>query len=280
MDPAVPDWDLAPVHTPVLVSQKATADMPPRQATSSFSAIIFATRVAQSLTLVIGWSPAPSKYHASLLSPIYSLAFILRMLEHSDPPCLPPEILDAIVDELWNDKKSLKQAPLACKSLCLRTRVHLFSAVKLGSVCSDRLRELLTLSPKLALHFKSLEIIAPINDPPEAPTVYGELRIVESLVNITHLSLVMGDWRHMPDTVVASLQSRSYHTLNIGVYFIFRSVGEICSFVKNSPGLQHVDVACIDALTEECSLDHSLHPAPPQSCSGPIICPTPSISLS
>ncbi len=88
----------------------------------------------------------------------------------------------------------------------------------------------------------------------ETLAAYGGLTVIESLVNVTRLSLLMGDWRHMPDTVVSSLQSRSYRTVAIGMSFEFRSVGEICSLVKNSPGLQQVSLTCGNALTEECGL--------------------------
>ncbi|KAK0222608.1 hypothetical protein EDD85DRAFT_260946 [Armillaria nabsnona] len=183
------------------------------------------------------------------------------MLERSR---LPPEILDAIIDELQNDKQSLLQASLACKVICPRTRVHLFSIASLSSQSDcDRLLKLITLSPKLALHFKSLEIMMiQLQDIHETLAPYGGLTVIESLVNVTRLSLLMGDWHHMPDTVVSSLQSRSYRTLAIGMSFEFRSVGEICSLVKNSPGLQQVSLACGNALTEECGLDHSLHRTP------------------
>ncbi|SJL18351.1 uncharacterized protein ARMOST_21938 [Armillaria ostoyae] len=181
-----------------------------------------------------------------------------------EPSRLPPEILDAIIDELQNDKQSLLQASLACKAICPRTRVHLFSIASLSSQSDcDRLLKLITLSPKLALHFKSLNIMMiQLQDIHETLAAYGGLTVIESLVNVTRLSLLMGDWRHVPDTVVSSLQSRSYRTLAIGMSFEFRSVGEICPLVKNSPGLQQVSLTCGNALTEECGLDHSLHCIP------------------
>ncbi len=96
-----------------------------------------------------------------------------------------------------------------------------------------------------------------------APAVYGALTVIESLVNVTDLTLLTGDWRHVPDTVVSTLQSRSYHSLEINMTFKFRSTGEICSLLKNSPGLQYMMFVCRTAM-EECGLDHSLHctPAP------------------
>ncbi|SJL18360.1 uncharacterized protein ARMOST_21948 [Armillaria ostoyae] len=111
---------------------------------------------------------------------------------------LPLEILDAIIDELQRDKKSLLQASLACRAFYPRTRVYLFHTVTLHSKsCCNRFRALFTLSPKLASHFKSLEINYVFPTPEDC----GALTVVESLVNVTHLSLSMGDWRDMPDSV-------------------------------------------------------------------------------
>ncbi len=174
---------------------------------------------------------------------------------------LPSEILDAIIDELQDDKKSLLQASLACRAFYPRTRVYLFHVVRLYSKsCCDRLRALFTLSPNLAPHFKSLQIdyMRP------TPEHCGALTVIESLINISHLSLGMGDWRALPDFVVSSLQSHSYHSLVICADFKFRTIGEICSLVKNSPYLKIVDISTPPhcGITEECNLDHSLYSAP------------------
>ncbi len=62
------------------------------------------------------------------------------------------------------------------------------------------------------------------------------------------------------DFVVSSLQSRSYHSLIIGLRFCFRSIGEICSLIKNSFNLQEARISCSNTeITEECNLDRSLH---------------------
>ncbi|KAK0478580.1 hypothetical protein EDD18DRAFT_872540 [Armillaria luteobubalina] len=180
---------------------------------------------------------------------------------------IPPEIVDSIIDKLQHDRKSLLQASLTCKILCQRTRVHLFSSASLSHRYDCyRLMELITLSPHLALHFKSLKI-SYIYPPSYIPTSteYRALSVIESLSNVTHLTLAGGDWCYMPDSIVSNLQSRSYRSLIIGLHFSFRSIGEICSLVKNSPRLQEARISCSNTeITEECNLDHSLHitPAP------------------
>ncbi len=177
---------------------------------------------------------------------------------------LPPELLDIIIDELQDDHPSLLEASLAFKALYPRTRVHLFRVASLSTESScDRLRELITLSPKLALHFKSLDIEM-INVPEDSICI--ELTVIESLVNLTHLSLIRGYWHHLPDTVVSSLKSCSYLRIDIGPFFEFRSMGNICSLVQNSPDLQQVRFTFRNDITdwEECDLNHSFPciPAP------------------
>ncbi|SJL18352.1 uncharacterized protein ARMOST_21939 [Armillaria ostoyae] len=178
---------------------------------------------------------------------------------------LPPEILDAIIDELQDDKKSLLRASLACRAFYPRTRVYLFSAVSLSrEMDGSCLHELITRFPHLALNFKSLQIVCLLypRDLVTPPSIYDPFTAIASLVNVTHLSLCSGDWHYMPDSVVSSLQSRSYRSLEVGLDFYFRSMGEICSLLKNSPDLQRVHITCQNSnITEvqQCDVDHSLH---------------------
>ncbi|KAK0479646.1 hypothetical protein IW261DRAFT_148723 [Armillaria novae-zelandiae] len=156
-------------------------------------------------------------------------------------PGLPPELFDAIIDELREDKNSLLQISLACRAFCPRTRVHLFHAVTLlGKFCCDRLRALVTLSPTLALHFKLLHIYWEIDYwDHDSPEVYEPLTtVIESLVDVTNLYLDLDDWRHVPDIVASSLQSRSYRSIDSNCNFT--SMSEICSLLQNSPGLERV----------------------------------------
>ncbi|KAK0432527.1 hypothetical protein EV421DRAFT_1742268 [Armillaria borealis] len=182
----------------------------------------------------------------------------LSMPHGHDSSGLPPEIYDAIIDELQDDKRSLLRVSLTCRALCPRTRVHLFSYVSLynESSCS-RLHELIALSPNLAPHFKSLCIsITSVDD--QDPRVYEAFTVIKSLVNLTQLTLAGGDWSQLPDTVVSSLQSHSYRSLEVYASFCFRAIGNICSLVQNSPDLQRATFAC-DDFTGDCHLNHSLH---------------------
>ncbi|KAK0431233.1 hypothetical protein EV421DRAFT_1912046 [Armillaria borealis] len=72
--------------------------------------------------------------------------------------------------------------------------------------------------------------------------VYGALIVIKSLVNLTQLTLAAGDWSQLPDTVVSSLQSHSYRSLE--------------------PDLQRASFACENGFTGDCHLNHSLHCTP------------------
>ncbi|KAK0465879.1 uncharacterized protein EV420DRAFT_798931 [Desarmillaria tabescens] len=184
------------------------------------------------------------------------------MPECNDSLSLPQEICDGIIDELCHDRRSLLRASLTCRALYPRTRVHLFSHVSLSNE-SDciRLRELIAMSPMLALLFKSLSIDITSRQGHD-PKVYGALIVVEYLVNLNQLPLGSGDWSQLPDTVVSSLQSHSYRSLDILSSFTFRAIGEVCSLVQNSSNLQWASFRCGNNFTEECHLNHSLHPVP------------------
>ncbi len=162
---------------------------------------------------------------------------------------------------LQDDRRSLLRASLACRSLYPRTRVHLFSRVILSTESSCiRLAKLIALSPRIAFLFKSLQIGAASHDPID----YQPFAVIESLVNLKHLTLSGGDWSRMPDTVVSSLQSHSYCSLRVCQSFNFRAIGEICLLLQNSPDLQWASFWFKGNFTEECHLHHSLHriPAP------------------
>ncbi|SJL07068.1 uncharacterized protein ARMOST_10411 [Armillaria ostoyae] len=126
--------------------------------------------------------------------------------------------------------------------------------------CCIRLAKLIALSPGIALLFKSLEIGAASHDPID----YQPFAVIESLVNLKHLTLSGGLWSRIPDTVVSGLQSHSYRSLRVCQSFDFRAIGEICSLLQNSPDLQWASFWFKGNFTEECHLDHSLHriPAP------------------
>ncbi|KAK0431252.1 hypothetical protein EV421DRAFT_2024655, partial [Armillaria borealis] len=133
------------------------------------------------------------------------------------------EICDAIIDQLQGDKRSLLRASLTCRALYPRTGVHLFSRVVLSTESSCiRLAKLTSLSPKFALLFKSLGISAARIGPID----YRPFTVIESLVNLKHLTL--------------SAYTR-LSTLEQWASFWFKG-----------------------NFTEECHLDHSLHriPAP------------------
>lgn len=56
---------------------------------------------------------------------------MLRKTVSSMAPILPPELCDGIIDCLFDDRRSLKQTALTCRSWLPRSRKHLFESVKL-----------------------------------------------------------------------------------------------------------------------------------------------------
>ncbi|KAK0234217.1 hypothetical protein IW262DRAFT_1506349 [Armillaria fumosa] len=187
-----------------------------------------------------------SDFHSGLMSEPSHLSF-------------PQEICDTIIDLLRYDRRSLLPVSLTCRAFYPRTRVYLFSHATLSTESSCiRLARLISLSPKLALLFKSLKINAASHDSID----YRPFSVIKSLVNLKHLTLSGGDWSRIPDTVVTSLQSHSYRTFRICPSFKFRSIGEICLLLQSSPHLRWVSFWFKRTFMEECHLDHSLHRTP------------------
>lgn len=72
---------------------------------------------------------------------------------------IPPELVDAIIDELHNDRASLATCSLASSSWTPRARYHLFRTIALRSERSFRqFQALLDLTPKIALYPRNLFI--------------------------------------------------------------------------------------------------------------------------
>ncbi|KAK0434420.1 hypothetical protein EV421DRAFT_1335392 [Armillaria borealis] len=46
-------------------------------------------------------------------------------------PNVPPELIDEIIDYLWDDKDALVACSFVCQLFCTRTRVHLFHSIEL-----------------------------------------------------------------------------------------------------------------------------------------------------
>ncbi|PBK61860.1 hypothetical protein ARMSODRAFT_1025401 [Armillaria solidipes] len=81
-------------------------------------------------------------------------------------PSIPPELINEIIDYLWDDKDMLVTCSFVCRLFCLRTRIHLFYNIELNhrSTLEPSLQNILLLTPFLsslpnptALHLDRLE---------------------------------------------------------------------------------------------------------------------------
>ncbi|PBK86339.1 hypothetical protein ARMGADRAFT_1169113 [Armillaria gallica] len=52
-------------------------------------------------------------------------------------PNIPPELVDEIIDYLWDDKDALVACSFVCRLFCIRTRVHLFRSIELKHTPDD-----------------------------------------------------------------------------------------------------------------------------------------------
>ncbi|PBK93472.1 hypothetical protein ARMGADRAFT_1012360 [Armillaria gallica] len=169
----------------------------------------------------------------------------------------PPEILDAIVDELKGNKRALIQMSLVCRDLYPRTRIHLFHSVSLSTKADcDRLRALLTLSPKLAIHFKYLRISCREF---LLSADHESLTVIEPLINITSLSLesigFLFPKREFCQSVWDILCSNSYHSIQISSW-CFARMDEFCGLMYESPNLRRIETLLVKYPEPQFSPQH------------------------
>ncbi|KAJ6617344.1 hypothetical protein B0H10DRAFT_2033798, partial [Mycena sp. CBHHK59/15] len=74
------------------------------------------------------------------------------------PRRYPQEIIDAIVDELGEDKKALIACSLAAPTFITPTRRYLFRSITLSNFGNQRVSDLLTFSPRIASFFRTLRL--------------------------------------------------------------------------------------------------------------------------
>ncbi|KAK0482703.1 hypothetical protein IW261DRAFT_1049791 [Armillaria novae-zelandiae] len=105
---------------------------------------------------------------------------------------LPQELLDAIIDKLQLDRKSLIACSLASRAFLPRTRFHLFRKIVLNETFCQHFHKLLVSSPKIARNVTDL-------------TFFGDafkqrlvLPVIHSLVSLSTLSLQDMDFDDVP----------------------------------------------------------------------------------
>ncbi|KAH9952141.1 hypothetical protein B0H21DRAFT_817864 [Amylocystis lapponica] len=110
------------------------------------------------------------------------------------PSDLPQEVVDQVVDHLWDDIPTLLACSQSCCALFPATRVHLFSTIRLGdSGQYRRFQQLLQTSPYIARLVRKLTVSGSLVDDPDAWV--GQIpSLLEQLVMVDELELTKLYW--------------------------------------------------------------------------------------
>ncbi|KAK0215901.1 hypothetical protein EDD85DRAFT_441839 [Armillaria nabsnona] len=98
-------------------------------------------------------------------------------------PNIPPELIDEIIDYIWDDKDALVACSLVCRLFCIRTRVHLFRSIELRDTPDDE-----SSSQKILPYIKKVTIRWGSDNIPSLTP------FLSSLSNLTALHLDMIDF--------------------------------------------------------------------------------------
>ncbi|SJL14457.1 uncharacterized protein ARMOST_17914 [Armillaria ostoyae] len=92
-------------------------------------------------------------------------------------PSIPPELIDEIIDYLWDDKDALFDCSFVCRLFYLRTRVHLFHSIELNRrfIFEPDLQNILPYIKKITIRLNS--------------NIPGLTPFLSSLPNLTALHL-------------------------------------------------------------------------------------------
>ena len=152
---------------------------------------------------------------------------------------LPPELTDAIIDNVADDKKALSACSRVCKNWLVRSRVHLWKNIVLDSN-HETMRELSLFtdimrdSPFLITHIQHLELS--YLDHSLADGVINQLSALKSLKTLVLSMLEMG------------LQVRDGHTFSASLerlvvsHTTFESMSEWHRLVAGLPSLQALTI--------------------------------------
>ena len=111
---------------------------------------------------------------------------------------LPQELIDQVIDHLWNDVKSLVACSLACHAFLPSSRTHLFHDQRLtGAKCCARFEAFLETCPDVTPYIRRLSVTEPMstayaqNWVNSIPALVARLERLETLelVSLHHVSL-------------------------------------------------------------------------------------------
>ncbi len=167
-----------------------------------------------------------------MASPIYSL---------------PPELIDAIIDELHNDQAGhsrsfLKSCSLACKLFIPRTRQHLLRDITIRSnrQCKDFLA-LCRSSRHVSSSPTALTIIWTVNHR-LAHTMSTRMdfpALLRILSNLNQIKLSGMDWKSLSPKFIDSLATHSFRSITL-MHTHFTDSNAFYSFLSRSPDLRQI----------------------------------------
>lgn len=153
-------------------------------------------------------------------------------------PDLPPEIIDRIIDHLWDQISDLYQCALVCKAWLPCARYHAFSTILLNRrrQC-ERFERLLIFNPNICLLVKELgfSLMGPPFLPDWLPT------ISETLPHLSRLHILGGG-------VFSSASFRGLpllRVLNIA-HIRFRQFNDFITTIHNLPALQELCIHSVE----------------------------------
>ncbi|KAG7440209.1 uncharacterized protein BT62DRAFT_1081059 [Guyanagaster necrorhizus] len=127
---------------------------------------------------------------------------------------IPPEIIDAIIDCLWDDKDTLLACSFVCRLFCPRTRVHLF-------------------------HTLGLKFNGALNIDPGDPSFK---RVVEYIKEVK-LQSVAHDVQDLPVSSITSFLSSLPNLASLSLMLIFfQDPSHLHSLISHLPGLTDLDL--------------------------------------
>lgn len=132
---------------------------------------------------------------------------------------LPPELFDAVVDELESDRNALKTCSLVSRVLRPRAQAHLFREISLESPnWCKKFHHIASTSPSLPFVVHSLRLVTfPRQWVSEEPTLP---LVLKRMVNLRHLQMFFVEWQSLPslESALRSLRNLTALTLS-NVFF-------------------------------------------------------------
>jgi hypothetical protein len=158
---------------------------------------------------------------------------------------LPVEIIDMIIDLLWDDKDALATMSLVCKTFLLSSRKHLFKTVTLrrgpGELPLARLKQLISISVSLAPVVRRLDIIASSKARPDelSKWITAAIPLFAALHGVTCLCIQLMSWIEIEPELRDGVFGSFPHLLELSLHFSkFFDVNDLVRSILRRPSLE------------------------------------------